>query len=149
MANEILDVAHVQWKNKQKAGRCLAALMMYGVRKIEAPASLNKQAPDNGFETYFGFLVKQHRVHISRDNHGIKEKNILGVFLPIGVLENELDPVWLGTMNSFGVQRGIVAHGSVLVVQTPPDPQVMKQTVSNILQGLQALEQIFRKLKRQ
>ena len=35
------------------------------------------------------------------NNHGVKEKNILALLLPIGIDSDDLDPAWLADMNTF------------------------------------------------
>ncbi|MFM6673012.1 MAG: HEPN domain-containing protein, partial [Dolichospermum sp.] len=58
------------------------------------------------------------------NNHGLKEKNILALLLPIGIDSDDLDPAWLADMNTFGEKRGLVAHTSAtsyMTIQTP-DP---------------------------
>ena len=65
-------------------------------------------------------------------NHGIKEKNILSMLLPIGVELSEIDTTWLNTINSFGTSRGEIAH-TAAHVQQPLDPVTLRSTVQQIL----------------
>jgi hypothetical protein len=51
-------------------------------------------------------------------------------------------------MNSFGVQRGVVAHTSAKRVQTPPDPQVARTTVANVMSGLATLDPLLVAMRR-
>lgn len=147
-ASEILTAAEDTWRNKGRICRCIAALMMYGDRSISAPRNLSRQATRDSFEQYLFYLVKRHRKLLSRDNHGIREKNVLGIFLPLGVLEHQFDAVWLANMDSFGIQRGVVAHSSATTVQSPPDPKLMRAAVADIIQGLETLEPHLRTLGR-
>ena len=54
-------------------------------------------------------------------NHGIKEKNILGLLLPIRLSMSDINQTWLATIDSFGSDQGNTAHRSVRAYQ-PPDP---------------------------
>jgi hypothetical protein len=70
------------------------------------------------------------------NNHGLKEKNILALLLPIGIDSNDLDPnnTWFATMNTFGEKRGLVAHKSATSYMTTqtPDPANELNTVNQI-----------------
>lgn len=45
------------------------------------------------------------------DNNGIKRSNLFGLLLPLGFEEGDFDDLWLSSMDSFGANRGDVAHG--------------------------------------
>jgi hypothetical protein len=45
------------------------------------------------------------------DNNGIKRTNLYGLLLPLGFEENDFDDLWLSSMDSFGANRGDIAHG--------------------------------------
>jgi hypothetical protein len=44
-------------------------------------------------------------------NQGVKKSNLLALLLPVGFAEGDFDPVWLASMDSFGLLRGDTAHG--------------------------------------
>ncbi|MFM5892778.1 MAG: HEPN domain-containing protein, partial [Dolichospermum sp.] len=52
------------------------------------------------------------------NNHGLKEKNILALLLPIGIDSDDLDPAWLADMNTFVEKRCLVAHTSATSYMT-------------------------------
>ncbi|GBF81897.1 diguanylate cyclase [Aphanothece sacrum FPU1] len=85
-------------------------------------------------------IDKAHRRFISsvNDNHGIKEKNILTLLLPIGINSDDLDQDWLNLMDSFGKNRGIIAHTSALSYKTKQqiNPQDELNTVKKIVYGV-------------
>lgn len=80
--------------------------------------------------------------HIIDTNHGIKEENLLKLLLPIGIEADEIDDIWLAAMNSFGEERGSVAHssGSNYRTTTLPDPKIELDKVNNVLEGLKAVD---------
>ncbi|MDB4924273.1 HEPN domain-containing protein [Mucilaginibacter sp.] len=81
-------------------------------------------------------------VHIShsnyqrsiRSNNGIKQNNLDLLFGKIGY---EVDTTLASTLDSFGVQRGEIAHTSIKTHQ-PLDPQSEKNRITLIITGLQA-----------
>lgn len=79
-------------------------------------------------------------------NNGIKEQNILGILLPLGVLYDDIDNTWLTTISSFGLQRGSIAHQSARV-QTLQDPNDIRNNIRLILQELNVLDQKIKRLK--
>jgi hypothetical protein len=87
-------------------------------------------------------ILDRYKVRIIERNHGVKDVNILRMLLPIGIQESQLSQTWLATMNSFGVERGHVAH-STHAVQTPPDPAVENTRVQQILQDLANVDRMI------
>lgn len=79
-------------------------------------------------------------------NHGIKSKNVVELFLPLGIKHSDLDPVWLSTMDSFGSLRGNVAHSSIQI-QNLIDRNTVKNIVNNqILPEIEAIEELVKKI---
>ncbi len=82
------------------------------------------------------------------NNHGVKEKNILALLLPIGIDSDDLDPAWLADMNTFGEKRGLVAHTSAtsyMTIQTP-DPANELNTVTQIKNKLLRIDELINNL---
>ena len=84
------------------------------------------------------------------NNHGLKEKNILALLLPIGIDSNDLDPnnTWFATMNTFGEKRSLVAHTSAtsyMTIQTP-DPANELNTVTQIKNELLRIDELMNNL---
>lgn len=55
-----------------------------------------------------------------RNNHGVKEANILELLLPLGLPTIKLDQTWLASMDSFGADRGLVAHRPMVRINVDP-----------------------------
>lgn len=81
-------------------------------------------------------------------NHGVKEANILALLLPIGIDIDDLDCNWLAKMNTFGENRGDVAHKSATSYRTiqPPDPVSELDTVRQITQELLKVDELINQL---
>lgn len=78
-----------------------------------------------------------------KKNHGIKEKNLLKLLLPVGVEADSLDQTWLATMNSFGERRGEAAHrstGSHRATQQVNPKDELKIVKSLIRDGLKVID---------
>jgi len=86
--------------------------------------------------------------HIIETNHGIKEENLLKLLLPIGIEADEIDDIWLAAMNSFGEERGSVAHssGSNYRTKTLPDPKTEMDKINNVLEGLKVIDTLLDQL---
>lgn len=78
-----------------------------------------------------------------KNNHGIKEKNLLALLLPVGVPANSIDTIWLADCDSFGADRGDAAHRSSARVSTTPNPVDERDKVNRIVDGLRSLDAEF------
>lgn len=148
LANHVLDKVKSRWDATKSAGRCLSALMMYNDKRLSLPSNLGRQNTADTFDEVAKAAIKKHRDYVIQQNHGVKEANILRLYLPMGVLETDLDPVWLAAMNTFGTQRGVVAHTSARRLSSPIDPVAASQMVANVLSGLQQVEPTVLELRR-
>jgi hypothetical protein len=80
--------------------------------------------------------------HAVRHNHGIKEPNVLGLLLPVGVAADALDPLLLANLSAFGEKRGLAAHSSTIIAKTrqPLDPESEYKLVMKLLLDLAQLD---------
>ena len=78
-------------------------------------------------------------------NNGIREQNILQILLPLGIECAKLDPAWLSTLDTFGVNRGKVAHKSIRAHQLI-NPEDEFKTAQTLLKGLEDLDDELGKL---
>lgn len=95
-------------------------------------------------------LNKALTMYISKlgNNHGIKEKNIFQILIPIGFQPADFDQVWLGTIDQFGTTRGEVAHTSVKAQQLI-DPGNEQKKVALIIAGLKEIDYRLNTLAKQ
>lgn len=80
-------------------------------------------------------------------NNGIKEPDVLRLLMPLGFEKNDVDATLLATMDSFGANRGKVAHSSSKA-QQQIDPFTERKTVSLIITGLEQIDQKFTEFRR-
>lgn len=130
------------WKLNRTKSNCLLSIVTFmgGDLKWE-----NKSEQDK-VETRISKTVA-HYIGILKKNHGIKAKNIRNILLPLGIEEHQLDPAWLGTMDSFGATRGKIAH-STISVQSQIDLVSERNNINNaIIPEIVLLDLLIKKLK--
>ena len=134
-ANEAYDI----WENKGLITDPLIAMVAYWEN---APRTVPTAKPIDGPRDLRD-RVKQAKDSLTRyanaENHGIRERNILRLLLPIGINEYDIDTTWLSTTDSFGRDRGDSVHRSNRVTN-PPDPKTEHDRVGQILEGLMAID---------
>ncbi len=84
--------------------------------------------------------------HVLATNNGIREYNLLQILLPLGVESSKIDPGWLSTLDTFGINRGEVAHKSIKAHQQI-NPQDELSTTQILLKGLKDLDDELSKLR--
>lgn len=150
---EVVMEAKKDWDGG-KTRRTLICLLAFSGETMDEP-------PDTLTPTKGNKTVQPEKIKISekinkaikgfkkviKQNHGVKEANILALLLPIGIDSDDLDPGWLITLNSFGEKRGLVAHSSYNTIQ-PPDPAEVLSTVNQITEGLLQVDALINALMR-
>lgn len=143
---ELALAAIAAWKSSTKATPVLAALVAFvgrdlgSVPDVAVPAQPTQMAswPDkielsqrlqNCVNTFIKSLD---------ENHGVKEKNLLRMLLPVGVPAGKLHATLLADMNSFGAKRGEAAHGAR--VQQIVDPEQELKTVNALFAHLALID---------
>jgi hypothetical protein len=122
---------------------------------MEAPPATITPPQSSQAKTWPGKLELTERIRAAgtafvnalTKNHGVKEENLLGMLLPVGVDAGKLDPLWVSEMSSFGESRGHAAHSSLAgkVVQLP-DPKEEHERVERLFNGLEKLDMLFEDL---
>ena len=99
-------------------------------RTIEKETDLTIRVKDSR-DAFNGYAITR--------NHGIKERDILRLLLPVGIAAKDIDPTWLATTSSFGSDRGVTAHRSKQVYSAP-DPKSEYDIVIQIIDGLSDID---------
>lgn len=73
------------------------------------------------------------------DNNGIKTRSFLMLCILFGVMPDDVDQTLLSTLDSYGSNRGDVAHRSISRVRTIQAPTDEKSSAITILQLLKSL----------
>lgn len=140
------------WVNQRVASGSLFCLIAhyhsgFGIDLDEQPAFSSASRPrvKEAIEEVVAVALKQYRA-IHDQNHGVREENIYRLVLPIGIRKDDLDPLWITNLNEFGKSRGDVAHRAVKVHQQI-DPRNEWQVVSNLIEGLEQLDELICSLR--
>lgn len=152
---EVVQDAKRVWDTTGKTRLTLITLVAFSGQMMETPPTT--LTPTKGSKT-----IGLDKIKISKkidsaiqcfkwvidQNHGVKEANILALLLPIGIDSDDLDTAWLATMNTFGKERGIIAHTSATSYRTvqPPDPANELNMVKQITQELLRVDELINKL---
>ncbi|ALB41366.1 MULTISPECIES: HEPN domain-containing protein [Nostocales] len=146
------------WDSTGKTSRTLICLLGFSDLTMDKPPdTLNKPnnvSQDNHDKRLkitekINSAIKSFKKVID-NNHGVKEKNILALLLPIGINSNDLNTntAWLNTMNTFGEKRGLVAHSSATSYMTSQmlDPATELNRVQQITEGLLRIDELMNNL---
>jgi hypothetical protein len=121
------------------------SLLAYYQGEIEKPPQSLLQPSPPSLPQRVDRAVKSYR-SIVTDNNGVKESNLLRLLTPLGVEASDYPAGWLQDMNTFGSDRGDIAHGSAVGVRQPPDPLTLKDLVKRVLDGLRVLDSVLLRL---
>jgi hypothetical protein len=154
---EVVINAKRIWDETGKSSRILLGIIAFSGQMMEIPPT--SLTPVRAIRTVHPNKIKlDNKINISINcfkrvidqNHGLKESNLLALLLPIGIDSDDLDSAFLATMNTFGEQRGLVAHSSATVYRMLqlPDPANELNTISQIMMGLAELDELISDLDR-
>lgn len=147
-AQGIADEAVRKWRSGGMPRRVLLGLLVFNAKPGELPKQGLKNLitqPASHISNCIERAHQQYRTRLSK-NHGIREENLLGILLPLGLEGSDIDTVWLATTDAFGARRGETAH-TAITVQQPLDPQTERKTVEDIVDGLGALDKTLTKVR--
>jgi hypothetical protein len=144
IAEKLADAAHHSWKLNHKSNDVIMSLLAYTkVHFGNTPEKLIYMINGAEFATVENRMGKS--LHVFKEtlkgNNGIREKNILSILLPIGIQHHDIDETWLVAIDTFGKDRGDIAHKSAKVVQQITDPVNVVNNVKKIEEGLKALDE--------
>ncbi|MEV7148500.1 hypothetical protein AB0O05_18600 [Streptomyces sp. NPDC093084] len=140
---EVIDQAISGWKVSGSIAISLLALVAYRESAAAMPESLSEAAAKPGKYPMLEGRIEaaqadMHR-YVRKQNHGIKEKNLLHLLLPVGLREADIDSGWLSATETWATARGDAAHMGAKM-QVKPDPQNELKTVNIVLGGFRDLD---------
>lgn len=143
-ALELFDSGWKAWEHDNVPNRVVTALLAFsGVATALPPGKLGGDpANQKAYEDLKQPVQKAQAVWRAahRDNHGVKEANVLALLLPLGIAHGELDTTLLADLTSFGADRGAVAHRSSVQVGQYSDPQAEKQRADQLVANLLGID---------
>lgn len=149
-ALEVVTAARAAWDRDERVSRTCLCLMSFSGRQMSLPPDTLEAPTENKRKAWPELLDIRERLipvlsafhnFVRSENHGIKEKNLLALLLPIGMSYKKMDPAFLADMDSFGALRGIAAHSSARSsVQQAINPADELKRVDGLLPGIVALD---------
>ena len=131
LAIRIMQNAWDEWNNNI-ATKAIVALVAYSEKSFAPlPESTSDQRRNEDLKKRVHDAYTEHNRYIRSLNHGIKEKNILALFLPLGIEIGTIDNNLLIALDSFGSNRGQIAHSTRAVQNVTPEDAM--NTVAQIL----------------
>jgi hypothetical protein len=104
------------------------------------PSKLRTQARHEDIDGLLSRAKKHWKDEVYKKNHGVKEANVLGLLLPLGVDGGDLDTTLLADLTSFGGLRGAVAHQSSVGVTTYADPKSEYDQANQLVTALVSID---------
>lgn len=133
-------------KTKGIVTPCAASLLAFGgVAMTAPPPTLVAPQPSQKDQWKFDLDIRERVIkcganfirNVKVNNHGIKEKHILSMLLPVGVPSDCIDPVLLSELETFGELRGAYAH------QTPDRHVTMQPNPEEELERVRRIVKMF------
>jgi hypothetical protein len=145
-AQELLNAAWQHWKATRTPSETVICLLGFSEIALKLPpSSLGGGTNKHSYDSIETPLQKAYNVWLSRsrDNHGIKEANVLSLILPLGIEYTKLDTTLLNDLSSYGASRGAVAHSSNYAITQYADPKNEYTTAMNLAIFLEKLDELF------
>lgn len=138
----------LEWSESRRPSLTLAALFAYDGAQVKAPASIlyPPQGPAGRFDERLSGVVSRYNRQVRVTNHGVREDNILGMLLPIGVDASDIDLAWLGDLDGWAKDRGTLAHQSLSKVGISIDPHREYAKVKQLLGGFKKVDVLISQL---
>lgn len=152
-ALETAQEARKAWLTRQHLSRVALCLVAFSGREMARPPDSLEAPTDNKRKTWptlidIGerlnpIIASYHRL-VKEENHGIRERNLLSLLLPLGIEHSALDPTFLANMDSFGQLRGAAAHtSSRRAVRSAADPADEFNRVASLTDGIKSIDECF------
>ncbi len=142
--------AQLVWESTRHVSHVALCLLGFSGKEMAPPPATLDAPSDNkrkGWPAQIDIglrllpIIATFHHHVRNENHGIKEKNLLALLLPIGVSHSRIDPAFLADMESFGALRGLAAHSSgKTTARQAVDPDAEHKRVLALLPGIKALD---------
>jgi len=152
-ALEVANRARTAWEKSKHISKVALCLLAFSGREMELPPESLEPPTENKRKTWPLLLdvgerltpvIIKYTFLVRRENHGVKEKNLLSLLLPIGVDHTKLDPTFLAEIDSFGSLRGQAAHTSSRPgIRQALDPREELKRVESLLPGIEAIDTLL------
>lgn len=152
---EIAKTSLLSWKEQKHYSVTLQALTVFMEMKHEKiPKYLSQKAKDQADWDNLVSPVKRitaavesYIYAVRKENHGIREKNLMSLLIPIGLDLRVLDPAFIYSLDNLGSKRGDAAHTSCsMALKNGVDPKVECTDLQRTLRDLRTLDQALNEI---
>ncbi|MNX73023.1 hypothetical protein D3C86_1044000 [compost metagenome] len=142
LANLLFHEGWSAWDRSGVPSRVIIGLLAFSGREHSLPSSSStaKKAETNSIPCTE--KAKNKWWHNHRNNHGIKEENLLKLLLPLGISAEDLDSTLISDLSSYGSSRGEAAHRSNLKVKTLADPKTEFDIVTQLVCDIKKIDDL-------
>lgn len=137
-AKKIAQAAERVWLSSNRVSTPLAFLISTIGTKISTVNLLPKDPPQRLSEECVSLFQRYYKQ--IKDNHGVKESNVMALFGPLGIPASALGTTLLPFLESFGEDRGNHAHHAARTVVNTLDPETEYKRVLALLVELELLD---------
>jgi hypothetical protein len=131
------------WNSSRVKSNCIKSVVSFIGNELKFENDINSK----NIQYRVNKTVAHYMRAVVDKNHGIKEKNILNVLLPLGIEITEIDQTWLSVMESFGSTRGMFAHSSFSVQSSIDRNTELNRLKNQILPELINIDLLIKKIK--
>ena len=142
-AKEIARTAEVVWISSAKTTTPFSFLLGTIAERIVLPETLRHPNSKDGPQMLADTAIKLFQKYYTqiKNNHGIKEQNVLSLFGPLGIPATALGSTLLPNLDNLGASRGTHAHQSAKAVQSVLDPETEYKRIMTLLSDLAAFDE--------
>jgi hypothetical protein len=152
-ALEIANAAMTAWMTNNHVSPTTLSLLGFSGHNMALPPDTLEAPGENQRKswpekTQIGTRLKNavdaYVRYVRVDNHGIRERQIMAMLLPIGIAPSDLDPLAIANIDNFGRMRGETAHSSTAGQLTVGiDPEAEFKIVQEIVLHLDPIDSVL------
>jgi hypothetical protein len=149
-AKEIARASEDIWLSSTRMTSPLTFLMATLAERIQIPDTIRVPNSKDGPQRLADAAVKLFQRYYKqiKDNNGIREKNILTLFGPLGIPATAYGSTLVPNLDNLGAIRGTHAHESAKAVRSMLDPETEYKRIVALLADLVVLDQWLMAYKR-
>jgi hypothetical protein len=142
-AREIAKACEKVWAKSSRIPAPMAFLLSWNSERLVLEDTLSAPGAKDSHAIFADVITRLFARYYKsiKDNNGIKERNVLAMFGPIGVPVTAFPPTLLPNLDALGSIRGTHAHHSGKAVRSVLDPETEYKRLDSILNDLQAFDQ--------
>lgn len=152
-ALEAANSARAAWDERSHVSRIALCLLAFSGKEMPSPPDTLEAPTENKRKAWpmlvdvserFAPVVTSFHHYVRTENHGVREKNLLSLLLPLGIGPAQLDPTFLAAIDSFGSLRGQAAHtSSRRAVRQAINPAEEYRRVEGLMPGIEAIDSLL------